>query len=71
MWRLWKTRERRAAIREARVDRLSSEKFDGDVRQLCIAKGRNPNCPYEQLAAAWQLAAEGWEKAAADWKNVI
>jgi hypothetical protein len=60
--RVWQTRKRRKAIEEIRVKRSLSGKFDSDVRNLIISRGKNPNCPYEQLAVSWELAAEAWKR---------
>lgn len=71
LWRLHKTRKRRQAIHAARERRLTHERFERETRELCLRKGRDPNCPYEKCAAAWELAAKGWKEAADAWSRVI
>jgi len=70
-WRAYKTRERRASIKAAREQRLRHERFERETRQRCIDKGGDPNCPFQRLAAAWELAADSWENAATAWGKVI
>lgn len=64
LWRLWKTRKRRASIR-------SGYQFNCELRRQCIAKGYNLNNPYHRIAAGWEIAANAWKEAANAWENVL